>query len=604
MLRKVAGRSLTVRICRPIRFSPTSLRTAFRMWGLLPLLVLVGCAGQVNMTPTLDRDTQVPPGQGVVVARVINASGMAPPLNQLTLAPENLNESTQVKPERMVSLRPSMHSSTLFASPVKAGHYAIHSLRAFYSGGDRYYSQFVDADAKLGTFEVKPGQVTDLGILIYYTKPHGDRYTELLLRIPDTEPAAVLNTHFPFYDYSAESVLGWLDDGNDSDRMSLYVSVAQNPVTFKAHYRAPDGSLYFLAKLGVILKRSAVGEWTLDAVDTNLDLTAIAVNANGDTIAGGREGALFYKPRDGSWQNISLNTNEHVEHLAFRNTGTVEMLVSNNALLEVRRTRPDNNKPDWELVNRFSSTAGWDQTATVKSDERRERLRFRGGDVYDVALYELDGAPYISVRTQSRSADPIFARIDRYTFQYDPESWLVKGEVPDSEITTVVDAGAVKLGIERPGFWSWSGRTDYYRYVGGRWQPISTHAYVCSDGRIAELKNCPKGADGKPQARKKYFTLHSVPWFRNSMEGVAIVDFSETNIWNGKRSHETKVLITRDGGQRWEDTGNELPGKWCTDIIPELSDRLMVTCKGVSGDFYESTDNGASWAHVRQQVNF
>jgi hypothetical protein len=144
---------------------------------ILTLLLLGGCANQVNMLPSLQKTTNIADDQGVVVARIINASNYRFPFNQLTVNPENVNESTTIKPERLVAIKQSVGGSTVFSAPIKAGHYSLSSIRAFHVVGDYSYSRFVSADAQMGTFEVKPGVVTDLGTLIYYPKVQEDKYT-------------------------------------------------------------------------------------------------------------------------------------------------------------------------------------------------------------------------------------------------------------------------------------------------------------------------------------------------------------------------------------------------------------------------------------------
>ena len=63
---------------------------------------------------------------------------------------------------------------------MKAGSYSLHSIRAFHTRGDFWYERWAGADAQFGTFDVKPGQVTDLGTIIYYPKPEKDKYIKCI----------------------------------------------------------------------------------------------------------------------------------------------------------------------------------------------------------------------------------------------------------------------------------------------------------------------------------------------------------------------------------------------------------------------------------------
>ena len=125
----------------------------------------------------------------------------------------------------------------------------------------------------------------------------------------------MLKTYFKFFPVETSTITSWNEDNLDEEQQLTYISALQNPVTFTDSYLAPDDSIYFLAKLGVIVQRTSKGEWLVDAVDTDLELTTIQQNEAGDIVLGGYEGALFYKKSGGEWQdNISI--------LLFRNLMT------------------------------------------------------------------------------------------------------------------------------------------------------------------------------------------------------------------------------------------------------------------------------------------
>lgn len=157
-------------------------------------LLLTGCATDTNLLATLDTKTVLMPDQGIVVVRIVNATDYPLPMNQVTIAPDNLNESDKVKFDRLSALDVDLDGSTVFASPTKAGTYALSSIRAYHFRGDYYYSHFAATDAKFGTFQIKAGQVTDLGTIIYYHKPQEDKYLQMLVRAPETSTGEVLST--------------------------------------------------------------------------------------------------------------------------------------------------------------------------------------------------------------------------------------------------------------------------------------------------------------------------------------------------------------------------------------------------------------------------
>ena len=106
------------------------------------------------------------------------------------------------------------------------------------------------------------------------------------------------------------------------------------------------------------------------------------------------------------------------------------------------------------------------------------------------------------------------------------------------------------------------------------------------------------------KARTRQFSFRSAPWFKNRLEGVAIVSLSRLETWSRDQAPVVKILKTTDGGNLWLDTGNSLPNEYCSRLIPEVTDRILLSCSGATGDFYESVDEGATWKQVREHQNF
>ncbi|BBM04077.1 hypothetical protein GL2_41510 [Microbulbifer sp. GL-2] len=560
------------------------------------MIILQGCAGQINMLPALEQTTPINEQDGIVVARIINASGNALPFNQLTINPENLNESKSINPDRLLAARPKLNGTTVFASYVKPGNYSLSSIRAFYTNGNGWYSRFVSADEKLGTFAVNQGEVTDLGTLIYYPKPQGDRYLDLLIRAPELEEGEVLTKYFPFLKYDPEVLNGWHIDEKDEERESTYISIAQNPLTYNEQYVAPDNSIYFLGKIGVFMKRTPEGEWELDAVDTNHELTAIAQNRNGDLVVGGSEGALFWRPDNGDWEDISLEHDSHIEHLRLSDTGEIELLATRDFELNILRGTVSDSDVQWGLLNRYSTKSGkgWDHMLEAEIKNKQAHSKKADRHIYNTTLFEFNGQHYLTVRNHSIYENIIFANINNKVFAYNPDNWMIERSVDDFELTAIIDAGAVQLGIEKAGFWSWSGKPTYHKIdKNGGQNKITTY-----------IQNCPEKRSSKNFCRKKNFTFRSIPWFSSENDAIAIVSFALSSFSGGYRDTEIKILTTTDGGKNWMKTDNEPPKDYCTSIVPQVADRLLVSCDGANGDFYESTDFGANWQQVRQQDNF
>ena len=567
--------------------------------------VLSACSSQVEYLSAMDETTVVAADEGIVVARIINATGYPAPLNQLTIAPEGLNTSDAEKYQRLLAQEARLNGTTVFASPVGAGNYTLASLGAWHSNGSFYYQHFVPGGTELGTFSVQPGQVTDLGMLIYYPRSDGDKYYKEIIRVP-AEPGEVLEKYFSFVDKDVLPVRSWDDDGNDDDRNTFFASAAQNPTTFETPYLAPDGSIYFLGKLGVIVKRTATGEWEMDVVDTNLDLTTVAQSETGDLVVAGSEGRVFIKPADGEWRDLSIDPRYDIEHVMFSQDNTVDMVALEKLKLSVFRTDITAPAYGWEEVNTYASARGWAFPPPPPVDDDEPKKKKFPKRIVRSELHDVDGQPYIRVFTINRNASPLFTNAGSSDFTYDPVTWEATKPEKSPDIVRSLPAGASKIGIKEPGFWSWSGKPTYSRYdsASDSWEEITTSVYRCGQ-ELTTKETCgvSEKSGAAVKAKKSGFTFRSVPWFYSETEGLAIVTFTDRDFWSGATDYSVKILQTSDGGLSWTDTGRSLPNEFCSTFVAEVPDRLLISCSN-TGDFYESMDLGETWEHVRQHESF
>ena len=67
---------------------------------------------------------------------------------------------------------------------------------------------------------------------------------------------------------------------------------------------------------------------------------------------------------------------------------------------------------------------------------------------------------------------------------------------------------------------------------------------------------------------------------------------------------ERVVMQTTDKGASWKVAEAELPNKYCSSLIGDIKDALIMSCNGATGDFYQSEDMGVSWELVREHQNF
>ncbi len=589
------------------------LHSHFSIIGALSLAFILGCgASYTTPRPVLDQKTLVKPDSGIVVARVINASSYPLPFNNLTITPENLNTSKKIKPNELQALHPLRKDTSVFASSVPIGNYSLHHINAWYIRGEYRYSFFIPSSTKFGTFEVKPGHVTDLGTLVYYPKPQTDNYLKIISRIPDTANGEVLKNHFPFYQYDPNKVISWKEDGLTEDRESMFVSIAQNPLIYDETYLAPDGSVHFLSRLGIILTRTSEGEWLIDGVDTNLKLNAIAQNTNGDMVVGGAEGKLFLKLRDQDWQDISIGFNKEILSLSFKTPSTIDMITNETKRAAIYRANIDSL--EWKEMNAFSAKSGWtnfDSPETNNPDQATKGgTKVKSGKsyrIFSINTHEIEGEHIIEVSTVRSSHSGVFASATDKSFSYNPETWEVSANQSNSEMDLIVQSGNVQVGIEKAGYWDWDGLPEYFRYdqSSEQWIEFKSQVYFCPGDVFSTSKSCPgkEGSKKKIKAKRRQFKFYSLPLFSSEFDAIALVSFPKFGYANNGASKKM-LLKTEDGGKTWSDTGNSLPREYCTQIIRQVTDRILLSCEGASTDFFESFDNGASWEHVRQQEDF
>ena len=550
------------------------------------VLIIAGCQGtsRYERVPLLTNAADGHAGKGVVVARVVTASSERYPFNELDLIPKNFNQSKEVKAKSLVAKPAKSDHSVIFAGAVKPGSYSLGSMTSYHSFGEYYYVSGVRAKLDFGTFSVEEDKVTDLGTIIYYPKSQEDSFLKTLIRVPSEAPGKLINQYFSYYDHESSEVLTWDEDGFADERESAYLSAAQNPVYFTREYLADDGYLYMLAPLGVILVRTPDGEWYSDAVDGNLPLRSIAKNAAGDLIVGGDEGKVFVKRSGGElWEDISINYQFDVQEVAFDDANNMLVIASKETYMGLFKSQENiaGMAPNWQIPLRFNSYSGWFKNDGNRTDwqqlEGQERIMSakidRSEDGQILSVFHQNPRTRLVVRDGIETS--------RYTVNLNDLSFeRIKKKL---EVDFVIDAGAMQIGVEKPGFFSWSGKPSFYikDKQTREWEAIST--------RI-------KLEGSKKTDRKLFFKFVSAPWFSSPQNGVAIAYIS--------KDKKPSILQSTNGGLNWTKTDHKLPKDYCVNIVSMITDRLLLSCDGATGDFYESTDNGKTWEQVREHEQF
>ncbi|MFT6267987.1 MAG: hypothetical protein ACJAVV_000792 [Alphaproteobacteria bacterium] len=571
------------------------------LFTIICTFIISGCASNVNVAKQLSAQTSVSPLEGVLVARVINTTGYRLPFNQLFIDPKEVNTSKEVKTVLAYAEGSPVGDSSLFAVSLTPGEYSLSAVRSIIFRGESYYTRSSFTDPEFGVFKVQAGKVTDLGTIVYYAKPADDVYNDILVRLPDSAQGQVLKDYFPDF-ANNEEVLTWERDERDEQRFSAYASAAQNPTTFSGEVLAPDGSLYFLGKLGVVLRYSADDGFETLAVDTDLQVNAFAQNDAGDRIAGGFEGALYFQKAGGDWENIAIPEKAAIHHLGFYQENQFDVVYSIDKFLHIARFNNEDLSTS-KVLNTYDYAGRWEVAGVAL--EAREKPP-RPHNIKTVWVSQQGEKKILKVSSYRAGKWDAFNSTDTETYRFSPDTWEMNVVEEYDEMDTILTAGAIDLGIKQPGYWSWSGKPSYYSRINedGPWREINAQILTCKEGQTMQSNDVCNDGSKAVKARSESFSFKSRPWFWDNDNGLAIVNFSDVDFWSGQRKSETSILATDDGGVTWEKTELALPKPYCADIIGVVTDRILLTCSGATSDFYESSDRGETWQHVRQQQDF
>lgn len=237
--------------------------------------LLGGCA-TTGGTEILDPlgPASMPEGanSGVLVLQVVDTTplGQAFPITQLTLASRDLNAEEDALNLRAIAVEDAPgQGSTFFMTELPAGEYAFSSLRSFHQLEESYVSQFYPGGIELGTFEVQPGRLTDLGAVAVFIDRTAEDYTYATVRLPySARGAALLNQREPSLAGRLERAgpsISWVADDFDDDRAAAYRRAVQRQIVFGIPLLdEATRELVYPANLGVVVSRDEAGNWSLD----------------------------------------------------------------------------------------------------------------------------------------------------------------------------------------------------------------------------------------------------------------------------------------------------------------------------------------------------
>lgn len=572
----------------------------------LSVLTLSGCATvHHEVAPPLSEYKRPTAQEGVVVVKIVDLNKHPRIFNYISFTPEDINANDNAKFQDLFAVEPVVEGNATFAAMLKPGRYSLGSYGYDYGEGARRQFKWYYNKVDFGTFEVKAGKVTDLGTLIHYPKPSDGGYINQLIRVPNASLGQVLENHYPYFEFDKNDILTWLDDGSDDLHEASFASVAQNPLNFKYIKRKDDGSIHFLSPLGVVLIRDAKGEWHLDAVETNMLLTALDFSVANETLLGGQEGALFYKQtNDADWQNVSLSPEWTIDFIKFEASNSA-LLVRHNAYeISVDRITVKDGEAQVDILNKFSAKGtGWASYSQGELGGVQDGLLSRL--ILETTAFEVADRMFIRI-VSDKSKDPYAAGFEEIVlFEVDLASFVVQPVELDKRITDFVRIDNQTVG--RKLFFSVAyNQYDYFFYdeTADKWNMLNRKVRWCGDHEIVTTKEyrCENGYPVKSNVIRPIGGI--VRSKSNDLYTIAFIRKFLPDNRDDKTYPHIRLLKSSDEGKTWEDLNTKLPEPQCSDLIAHINGTLLLSCQGYSSDFYESTDEGKSWEHVRQQEAF
>lgn len=567
---------------------------------ILITLIMVACAGsKINVIPAYSAKQLWDSEQGLVVARVINASPYPLPYNYLTLAPKDVFETKENKFQRIANLKTIGDKTSLFASGLKPGSYSLSDLYSYRNYGNYYYQNFGSVEASFGTFVVEAGKVTDLGTLIYYRKPDGDVYYDVVNRKTDEGLTLdLIKKELPGVAAKIDfnRPLSWSQDENSDERHDQYLNMAQNPINYNRAYPLADGGWKFTAPLGMLISRNASGEWGLEAVETDYELEFFSQNQGGDQLVSS-EAKMFYLKAVGSdsWKSSAapevdtrFNQDDKEFSLAalkLLDDGSFVALYRNDYFLLLRHKPQGDHQ--WSTRMVYSQGLQWlnidayvqkqEKIAAALAQKKTNKRVKRKKKVGNFSIRSHRGDFYIAA--------------DKALYRLSTEDFQAEAINKDFSVEGLDQSGLDQITIHRSSIWDGSVTTEYSLDDGNSWNSYNKNLDRCPESPAPDSNS--KCSDGK--RRFQSYRHASLPVFYQDGTAYSIFTKVDINFWNSRRTSTKLMVRSVDGGKTWLEVKDvELP-KHCHRMIKGVGSEILLSCSSTTGQFYHTDKNKIEW---------
>ncbi len=565
---------------------------------LICCLAIASCIpSKINVIQSADKFETLPVDSGLVVARVVDSGGNRVPLNYLTLAPKDVLQAEENKYVRIPATTQDIGGLSYFVGVVEANQYSLSDLYGLAWYGDYSLSRYVSIDPTFGTFAVRPGQVTNLGTLIYYPKPDGDVYHDFLVRNDSFDEAPKILGRD--YDALASRVsnlsepLTWDEDDYADERWSNYLSAVQNPITFDKSIQFDD-ELVVMSRVGSLLRYEDGGSWRVDGIDSDLSILMIDRNSSGDEAISGQGGELYWRPAgEAEWQKIK----PPLDYATLRSVQIDDarhLHVFSESLKEISlftaNAEPD---PEWTQNLVFRTDRLWvspsrdREISTQAANDAAEsgRKRSTTKELEDVSFLRSNGQVLITVQGRLFEINPVTSQATTID--------------PGFNIASIEKRGNQYVSRVASGFWT-TGQIASYRAssdLDGKWQKIPLRLDQCPDEELPDGKNrCPVAKVVKFRSA----TLMDEPYYLENGDAIALMQHS-------MRSNRSGTFFARLASDKhWVEivTEQEAP-KYCNRILGQRGEfEVLVGCSGTTGKIFAFDYATGNFELLREPASF
>lgn len=510
---------------------------------VVTILSLVGCTTVPQASIESTVGIQVKATDGAIVAETLTNSGrITGPLeawDELVLWRIEKEGETLKDEEKTFKVKALTRSSEAqqYMGVVPAGHYKVGLLWAFKQQGDTSYWAKAIVPTAIGSFEVKAGQVTDLGKIIYH--PFQSRSLQsttlpdyAITRIDNKDLLPRLKSEytdaFKRYGFTDAISNTWINDDSSEQRKLTYEKIVESASAKKIH-RIGD-ALLLTGRLGL---SKSVNTWQANVTQ---EVVHDLIELNDSTlVVGGEMGSLTLLDHQGKLLKTldALQPLDHVYDLHKINDDQFYLAILKNRVFKF-----------------YIYTVSTGTLDNIGKHERKDSF-FMNTVTNPIVLVD-------------ERALRLYVDAKQHTYDFKKKVWTKE---KFANLARLDEQGNGLIIAAPSNAWSGYGKPLYSNDSGKTWKAYAKPIYY----RIYRAKN-----------------------------GVTLrTDKSSTfNFWTGVRSDAETVPVMKstDNGIKWVKVG-DLPIA-CKELSPSASTDQQVLALCEDGRVMASADMGVMWEEL------